>query len=162
MNKIWAVLASMRDSPGGSRSSTASSTGSNSSSISNLAFPDPLPPPASTKVHNTRTMRSSGASSIASQVYVAQSAQMVPVVVALIDAAIETDVVKAELDNGTKEGREKVREAKEKMKEENVRWEQVAKEALKVKEKEKEKGKDKSNDGDKEVSIYLNASYHAF
>jgi hypothetical protein len=55
---------------------------------------------------------------------------MVPVLVALTEAALETEVVRAEIDEGVKEGKDKVREGREGIKIENERWE---------KEKEQEK-----------------------
>ena len=55
---------------------------------------------------------------------------MVPVVVALTEAALETEVLRADIDEGVKEGKDKAREGRECIKNENERWE---------KEKEKEK-----------------------
>jgi len=55
---------------------------------------------------------------------------MVPVLVALIEAALKTEVLRGEIEEGVKEGKDKVREGREGIKNENERWE---------KEKEKEK-----------------------
>ena len=61
---------------------------------------------------------------------VTQSSQMVPVFVALIEAALETEVLRGEIEEGVKEGKDRVRKGREGIKNENERWE---------KEKEKEK-----------------------
>lgn len=64
-------------------------------------------------------------------IYIAYSSQMVPVLVALTEAAMETVVVKAEIEEGVKEGKDKTREGREGLKLEQERWE-------KLKEKEKD------------------------
>lgn len=64
-------------------------------------------------------------------VYVAHSSQLVPVLVALTEAALETEVVRAEIEEGVKQGKDKVREGREGLKLEQERWE-------KLKEKEKD------------------------
>jgi hypothetical protein len=141
LNKIWAILSTLRDSLDGS-GSESSDTSSSSDSEMILTFPDPLPPPASVAVYNTRNTRSSKVTGNAgTPVYVVNSAQMVPVLVALTDAALETEDVREEIESGVKDGREKVREARECGKKENERWEKEKKDtegAMKDKEKEKE------------------------
>ena len=119
LTKVWAILASLRESIGQS-----SGISHAADSLSNL--PDPLAAPSSVTYHNTRTTRTANANAV----LVAQSSQMVPVLVALTEAALETEVVRAEIDEGVKEGKDKVREGREGIKIENERWE---------KEKEQEK-----------------------
>jgi hypothetical protein len=60
---------------------------------------------------------------------------MVPVLVALIEAALETEVLRGEIEEGVKEGKDKVREGREGTKNENERWDKE-KENVKAKAKE--------------------------
>jgi len=60
---------------------------------------------------------------------------MVPVLVALIEAALETEVLRGEIEEGVKEGKDKVREGREGIKNENERWDKE-KENVKAKAKE--------------------------
>lgn len=111
-----------------------------------LVFPDPLPPPASAIIHNTR--RSAyGSPDLGKLIYVASSAQMVPVLAALIDAALVTEGVRGEIENGLREERERVRETKEATKNENERWDRQRKD-LEV----TRKGKDKTKGQEEDVS----------
>jgi hypothetical protein len=119
LTKVWAILASLRESIG--QSSNISDA---ADFLSNL--PGPLPGPSSVSYHNTRTTRTANANAV----LVAQSSQMIPVLVALTEAALETEVLRADIEEGVKEGKDKVREGRECIKNENERWE---------KEKEKEK-----------------------
>ncbi|EGO25642.1 hypothetical protein SERLADRAFT_448603 [Serpula lacrymans var. lacrymans S7.9] len=128
LNKLWAELSSLRD--GWSRTIAISS--SSASSGKRLTFPDPLPPPESATVHQTR----SGAAQVnATGVNVVRTAQLVPILHALVDAVIDTDAVREELDSGLQEAKERAREAREGLKRENERFEQ---------EKQDEDKKDKS------------------
>lgn len=111
---MWLALVSLRESVNPTPDSTSSLERGTL-----LYFPDPLPPPSSTVIHNTRNMRNAGTTS---SVQVAISAQMVPVIYALIDAAADTDLVREELENGMKEGKEITREVKECIKKENDEW----------------------------------------
>ncbi len=83
-----------------------------------MTFPDPLPPPASATVHQTRSMR--GANS--GQRSVVCSGQMVPVVVALINFALTTNLIREEIETGLKEAKEFSQKTKEAIKLENERW----------------------------------------
>ena len=56
---------------------------------------------------------------------------MIPVLVALTEAALETEVVRVEIEEGVKQGKDKAREGREGLKLEQERWE-------KLKEKEKD------------------------
>ena len=112
LTKVWVILSSLRDSIG--QSSDISNA---ANSLSNL--PDPLPAPSSVPYHNTRTTRNANASAV----LVAQSSQMVPVLLALTEAALKTEVVRIEIEEGVKEGKDKAREGKEAIKLENERWE---------------------------------------
>jgi hypothetical protein len=74
---------------------------------------------------------------------------MVPVLVALTEAALKTEAVRTEIEEGVKEGKDKVREGREGLKIENDRWE-----------KEKEKEKDPKAPGVRRLSLFhANVSY---
>jgi hypothetical protein len=143
LNKIWTVLSSLREALNGADlNSEPPNTPSNmSDSKLILRFPDPLPPPKSTMVYNTRNTRSSKfTSGVETSVYVVNSAQMVPVLVALTDAALETECVREEIERGVRDGKEKMREVRENGKTKNERWEKEKKNMQgPVKDKEKEK-----------------------
>jgi hypothetical protein len=109
LNKIWNTLAALRDTFNKSTTDTPL-----------LTFPNPLPPSTSAGSHNTRTTRS-GTSAIPG--YVSTSSQMIPVLAALIDEAIQTDVVREDIDTAAKDGRDWVREVRDECKAENERWE---------------------------------------
>lgn len=79
-------------------------------------IPEPLAPPSNLGVYNTR-----GAAK-ADGVPVAYTAQMVPVVTALIDAALTTSAVREILDTGNEELKECQREAREATKFEREKW----------------------------------------
>lgn len=117
LTKVWAILASLRESIGQSHDISHAAK-----SLSNL--PDPLPAPSSVTYHNTRTTRTTNANTF----LVAQSSQMVPVLVVLTEAALKTEVVRTEIEEGVKEGKDKTRESREQIKIENERWEKEEKE----------------------------------
>jgi hypothetical protein len=71
---------------------------------------------------------------------------MVPVLLALIDAALGTKAIREEIEEGVKEGKEVTREKWERAKTENERWEAEKEIYIKEKEKDGEKGK-KTKDG---------------
>lgn len=94
-----------------------------------LSFPDPLPPPESVFIIRTR----SGANQLnMGSINVLRTAQLVPVISAIVDAAVESEAVRQELEAGIQESKERVKEAREAHRIENERFEQ---------EKEREKGK---------------------
>jgi len=118
LNRIWVTLAKLRN-------SIASPT---LDTPNRLSFPDPLPPPASAVIYNTRNMRSNrDTSGDGTSIYISQSAQMIPVVAALIEAAIHTDAIREELDRGRKEEKDLVRDVKEYCRKENERLKDNAK-----------------------------------
>ncbi|KDQ57441.1 hypothetical protein JAAARDRAFT_193771 [Jaapia argillacea MUCL 33604] len=124
LNRIWGVMFTLRESLNASHHSNTSPT---------LTFPDPLPPSASTIYHNTRsgvtTRHAAASSSTTAQnhnhggVYVAQSSQLVPVLVALIDQAVGLSNVKEELEKGGDVSKEKTKDMRDALKAENERWE---------------------------------------
>jgi hypothetical protein len=102
LNKIWLALSALRS--------------------SKYSLPDPLPPPAWATVRTTRSVNIAGEG-----IVVAASAQLVPVVAALIDLAMSTDVIRDEISESIKETAEKVKDAKETRKKEETRWEAIPK-----------------------------------
>jgi hypothetical protein len=106
LNKIWGILASMRESLSRLKGDS-------------LTFPDPLSPPSSSTTHTTRSTRATNKSGV----FVVHSAQMVPVIEALINTAIESKSVRQEIEEGVKDAKEVAKEKAERVKEENERWE---------------------------------------
>ncbi|KAG6885922.1 hypothetical protein C0993_007940 [Termitomyces sp. T159_Od127] len=109
LNKIWFILTRLR-------SATDDGT--------QLSFPDPLPLPASVVVYNTRTTRRTSETTTKGgpNVTIGHTAQMIPVLETLIEAALMTPIVREELDNGLKEAKEVTREVQKAIREENDRW----------------------------------------
>ncbi|KAJ4468133.1 hypothetical protein J3R30DRAFT_1677685 [Lentinula aciculospora] len=121
LNKIWAVLSSLRAALGrpevyGSTSS-AEEDGDDESSEDRiiLDYPDPSPPPANYNIRSTR-------SNLTEVLHVVHSAQMIPVILGLIEIVLESHAIRVELDNGRKEGKERLRESRELIKLENESW----------------------------------------
>lgn len=116
-----------------------SETGSNASDGSSDSdtvptFPDPLPPPVNAILaRSTRSVANNENS-----VVIVNSAQMVPVIVGLIDAVMESAFVRSEIDEGTKMGKEAKREAKECAKIEEERWDAEKKVSDEAQGKDKE------------------------
>jgi hypothetical protein len=88
-----------------------------------LTFPDPLPPPASaTTARSLRSVRIS-----MDMINVFHASQMIPVVISLIHTALETSIIREELDHGLKDNKDYARDAKEATRIENERWEKERK-----------------------------------
>lgn len=85
-----------------------------------LPFPDPLPPPASATTRVTRSLREASGSRPTISIY--HSAQMVPIVAALVEVVLAAPVVREALENGAKELKDAAREVREYVKAENERW----------------------------------------
>ncbi|KAJ4476905.1 hypothetical protein C8J55DRAFT_516079 [Lentinula edodes] len=126
LTKIWTALSSLRAALGrpeevsvGKLQAEEPSDDDDESSEDRiiLEYPDPLPAPANHE-HNVRSTRFAAADIS----LVVHSAQMIPVILGLIDAVMECHAIRVELDSGTKEGRERFRESRELIKLENVSW----------------------------------------
>jgi hypothetical protein len=128
LNKIWTVLSRLRHAV------------DDSGNELEFSIPDPLPPPSSIIIHNTRNMRSARDSSGAASILVVQSAQMIPVVETLVETAIHTDAIREELESGVKEGKTLTRIVKEYCRQENEKREAERK-ATKASLKDNAKGK---------------------
>ncbi|KAI0630129.1 hypothetical protein C8Q77DRAFT_243894 [Trametes polyzona] len=96
LNKIWAALASLRE-------------------TSSLTLPDPLPPAVSMMRHSTRS--ASGSSTV-----VFSTAQLVPVVDALVDRTLQTKAVREDFERASSQEKDLVRAARELTAEENARY----------------------------------------
>lgn len=118
MHKIWLALHTLRAeiaqvvSPG-------PTTNAEAAGEETLTFPDPLPPSSSATA--TRSLRSVRISTDTINVF--HPSQMIPVVTSLIHTALETSIIREDLDQGLKDNKDYGREAKQAMKIENERWE---------------------------------------
>ncbi|KAE9411185.1 hypothetical protein BT96DRAFT_982958 [Gymnopus androsaceus JB14] len=126
LTKIWAVLATLRAALGPpdkvSETDKVDEHGDDESSEDRiiLDYPDPSPPPAN---HSGRSTRSVSTDAFP----VVHAAQMIPVILGLIETVLESHAVRTELEEGTKDGREKFRESRECIKLENESWDQLRK-----------------------------------
>jgi len=109
-----------------------------------LTFPDPLPPPPSfvQSMRSLRNVRPVEASE--GIVNVVHTAQMIPVLISLIDSVLETANVRAEIDQGIKDARDIARDAKEAIKIENERWDKERKDGEGVSKSQADKNEDKA------------------
>ncbi|KAH9951550.1 hypothetical protein B0H21DRAFT_716488 [Amylocystis lapponica] len=108
LTKIWAALASLRDELELRRHKLV------------LDFPDPLPPPVSATFHNTRS--GNQVKGIEANVYVACSAQLIPVIASLLESTLQTKVIRAELERGAAEEKELAKQVKEAVNKENAKY----------------------------------------
>ena len=107
LTKVWSALSDMRTSLLELPSGTAAT----------LTFPDPLPLPANASIHTTRSgQQHSGG------IYVATSAQLIPVLVPLVDLALSNFAVREELEAGMREVRDPLKSEREQVKLEMQRW----------------------------------------
>lgn len=127
MTKIWGVLSTLRTSlgpperPEANEAEDEDKNGDDESSEDRviLEYPDPSPPPANHSVRSTRFSTDT--------LPVVHTAQMIPVILGLIQTVLESHAIRTELDEGTKEGKEKVKESRECIKLANESWEQQKK-----------------------------------
>jgi len=108
LSRIWVTLAALR---------TEFATVDNK-----LIFPDPLPPPQHTKIRTTR----SGALNPAG-ISVTSTAQLVPVVLPLIEMVLGAHAVRDEFEEGAKEAKERAKEEREQTKAIREQWEEAKK-----------------------------------
>lgn len=108
LNRIWAALASLRG---------IVQTGAGKTT---LTFPDPLPPPSSATYRSTRSgMQGRGADST---VHVATTAQFVPIIAALLEAAMSTQAIREEIERGAAHEKELTKDIREAIAQENAKW----------------------------------------
>lgn len=86
-------------------------------------LPDPLPPPTSISLIKTRSGAKIQDDTGVTNVY--RTAQLVPVISALVEAAMKSDAVKREIDDGLDEMKKKAKEAREAVRKENDLYEQA-------------------------------------
>lgn len=120
LSRLWSALLALREALGPRPS---------------LVFADPLPPPVYSIVRTTRQNRDGDAT------YVSTSAQLIPVISDLIEAAIPSPAIREALETGSLEEKEYSKWSKEAIAKENARW----KEVKETKEKQpKQKGETKA------------------
>jgi hypothetical protein len=108
LSRIWSALAAMR---------------AESRKVDNKPiFPDPLPPPQHTKIHTTRSGALNGAG-----VNVTSTAQMVPVILPLIEMVLNTQSIRDTFEEGIKEAKERIKEERERTKAIREQWEGMKK-----------------------------------
>jgi len=110
LNKMWTTLDSLRE------AFKDFSSQSSPTDLALLTFPDPLPPPSSSTFYVTRSGRTNATGNVS------VSAQMVPVLTALIEAAMRTELVRENIASAVKDGKDWVKEVREECKRENERW----------------------------------------
>ena len=127
LNKMWLNLLVLRNNVANLFSSDASTSGTPASVWVPLTFPDPLPAPQFA-MQNTRNLRNVRT---VEDVSVVHTAQMIPVLISLIHSILETASIREEIDQGIRDARDIARDAKEAIKIENERWEEVKEEEQK-------------------------------
>ena len=81
-------------------------------------FPDPLLPPQHTKIHTTRSGALNGPG-----INVTSTAQLVPIILPLIEMVLNAQAIRDEFEEGVKEAKERVKEEKERAKGIREQWE---------------------------------------
>ncbi|CAK5281513.1 unnamed protein product [Mycena citricolor] len=118
LGKMWQILSSTRDALDASE--PGSDDGNESDESETVpSFPDPMPLPDSA-ISNSRRTRSTGS-------FIVDTVQMIPVVLGLIDAVLETSVIRTELDNGAKESKDVSRDVKDAIRHANDLWDKSRK-----------------------------------
>ena len=108
LSRIWGALASLR---------------AEFAKVDNEPlFPDPLPPPQHTKIHTTRSGALTG-----SGINVTTTAQLVPVVLPLIEMVLDAQDLRDEFEEGAKEAKERAKEERERAKAIREQWEETKK-----------------------------------
>ena len=108
LGRIWSALAAMR---------------AEFRKVDNKpTFPDPLPPPQYTKIHTTRSGALNGAG-----VNVTSTAQLVPVILSLIEMVLNAQAIRDEFEEGVKEAKERIKEERERTKVIREQWEGMKK-----------------------------------
>lgn len=125
MTKIWAILSTLRAAlgpPDRSETVAAGDKDDDESSEDRIIFdyPDPSPPPVNYSARSTRSVSTDA-------LPVIHTAQMIPVIIGLIETVLESHAVRTELEEGTKEGKEKFRESRECIKSANESWDLLKK-----------------------------------
>lgn len=123
LNKIWAFMSTLRQEIADITISETSATGSQVSDVETpLTFPNPSSPPVSS-IANARPLRS--VRQVEDSVNIVYSMQMIPVITSLIHSALETSIIREDIEQSMKDSRDFARDAKEATRLENERWEKV-------------------------------------
>ncbi len=102
LSRIWNALAAMR---------------AEFKVDKKFIFPDPLPPLQHTKIHTTRSGALNGVG-----VNVTSTAQLVPVILPLIEMILSAQAIRDEFEEGVKEAKERIKEEKERTKAIREQW----------------------------------------
>ncbi|KAF7361936.1 zf-4CXXC-R1 domain-containing protein [Mycena venus] len=127
LSKMWQILSSLRDALDASEPDTGDDAASEESDTI-PSFPDPAPLPDSA-INNSRRTRSAGS-------MIVDTVQMIPVILGLIDAVVESTIIRAEIDKGAKESKDVAREVKDATRNANDRWEKAKKETENINEQQ--------------------------
>ncbi|KAJ6499350.1 hypothetical protein C8R45DRAFT_113527 [Mycena sanguinolenta] len=127
LSKMWQILSSLRDSLDASEPDTGDDDAASDESDTIPSFPDPLPLPDSATSSSRRTRSAST---------LVDTIQMIPVLLGLIDAVVETTVIRVEIDRGAKESKDVAREVKDATRTANERWEKAKKETENINEQQ--------------------------
>ncbi|PFH46178.1 hypothetical protein AMATHDRAFT_43745 [Amanita thiersii Skay4041] len=114
LNKIWNNLQILRNSCQGNNNLS-------DKQILKITFPDPMPPPASATVHQTRSMRN--VQHTQCPTVIVCSAQLVPILIGLAELATSTNAIRDEIEAGLLETSEANRKRRDAVRLENERWE---------------------------------------
>ena len=107
LNKIWVALAALRD-------------GLQRVPSSPFQYPDPLPPPASVSYRTTRHTHQTD-----TDLFVGNSAQLVPVVSALIESALRTKVIHEAIERGLEQEKSLARDVREEVSRQKALFEEL-------------------------------------
>ncbi|PPQ63665.1 hypothetical protein CVT24_004550 [Panaeolus cyanescens] len=135
LNKIWSALQSLRD------SMKLPNVVEEKDPVIKLDFPDPLPTPVML-LSNGRNLRS-----VQNQpdntTNIIHTTQLIPVVIYLMQASLETPLVREEIELGVKDAKDSVRDSKEAARLEQERWD-VERKAMDKAEKSDKAQKDEN------------------
>ena len=115
VNSIWPILSALQ--------ADLAKNFPSASIIFTVA--EPSPPPADAALPSIPNLRHARA--IDTSITIAQSSQMIPVFISLIDDALRTNIIRKEVEQGTKDNRDVAKDAKEALRLENERWEEERK-----------------------------------
>lgn len=111
LTKLWSIMAHLRE---------RVSLKDDSDCRWSLTFPDPLSPP-DTLLPIRGTRSTTGLTGI----HVVHSGQLIPVILALIECALQTNIVREEIEDAVAESKDKAREKYEAVHREQEKWAKV-------------------------------------
>lgn len=109
LTRIWSLLASLRESLG------------QVGNVFTFDLSDPLPPPTTAIYRSTR----SGQQGSASEIHIASSAQLVQVILELLEMSLHAPVIREAIEVGATDEKELAKDAKDAVNKENTRWKEA-------------------------------------